>query len=594
MEIGSGNEMWLPMRTILKQAIARLHTIEDHLTVRLQIAAAFGVICVVLVGLLAAGAALISYRNTATLVESRLAGLAAATSGRLDRFMATRQQELQLFAELQPMQAQWRGDADGLRRSLEALKGSFSEFAWIGFADPDGKVVAGTGGMLQGASVAQRPWFKEGLHKRTVGDVHEALLLSSLLAPRADGGPYRFVDIAVPVHDADGKLLGVLGGHLNWDWASNLIKDMEDNDDSENTELAIVSKSGVVLVGPQKDSTRFDGAKLATMFAAHDGAFMETPAGERLLTAFHVGTGHREYQGLNWIVTASQPASVALAVAISSAQMILVIGAIAALVGLSLATLISRRIARPIIAITEEADRMGRAHGLTMLARQSGSAEVVQLSRALRALLRRIGHAEERTKEAETRATENAMQLQEDMVRLRELADTDFMTGLMNRRSFLAVADDTYAFCRRYKRSMAMLMVDIDHFKKINDTHGHAAGDDAIKRVAEIIGQSIRTTDKAARFGGEEFVVLLREIDQETAVLLADRIRTSIGAAVVQYGEVQIPVTVSIGVALFAEKDRDAQDIIERADQGLYVAKKTGRNRTFLMSEREGRAARAA
>src|ERR1700759_1317827 len=113
----------IPMRTILKQAIARLHTIEDHLTVRLQIAAAFGVICVVLVGLLAAGAALISYRNTATLVESRLAGLAAATSGRLDRFMATRQQELQLFAELQPMQAQWRGDADGLRRSLEALNG---------------------------------------------------------------------------------------------------------------------------------------------------------------------------------------------------------------------------------------------------------------------------------------------------------------------------------------------------------------------------------------------------------------------------------------------------------------------------------------
>src|SRR6185369_9030419 len=254
----------------------------------------------------------------------------------------------------------------------------------------------------------------------------------------------------------------------------------------------------------------------------------------------------------------------ALAAAISSAQTIMAIGAVTALIALSLAVLLSRRIAAPIIAITQEADRIGRAHGPTMLARQSGSAEVVQLSRALRSLLRRIGLAEERTREAELRATENAMQLQEDMLKLRQLADTDFMTGLLNRRSFLAVADDAVAFCRRYKRNMATLMIDIDHFKKINDTHGHAAGDDAIKRVAEIINQSIRTTDKAARFGGEEFVVQLREIDQETAVLLADRIRTSIEQTTIEHGETSIPATVSIGVAINAEDDRDVQDMIER------------------------------
>ncbi len=324
------------------------------------------------------------------------------------------------------------------------------------------------------------------------------------------------------------------------------------------------------------------------------GTFRETDNGEQMLTAFHVGKGHRDYQGLNWIVTATQPASVALKAAISSAQMILAIGAATALIALSLAVVVSRRIAAPIVAITQEADRIGRAHGPTMLARQSGSAEVVQLSRALRSLLRRIGLAEERTKEAELRASENAMQLQEDMLKLRQLADTDFMTGLMNRRSFLAVADDAVAFCRRYKRNMATLMIDIDHFKRINDTHGHAAGDDAIKRVAEIVNQSIRTTDKAARFGGEEFVVLLREIDQETAVLLADRIRTSIEGATVIYDNVVIPLTVSVGLALFDESDRDVQDVIERADQGLYVAKKTGRNRTFLMPAEDQRAARAA
>jgi diguanylate cyclase (GGDEF)-like protein len=213
--------------------------------------------------------------------------------------------------------------------------------------------------------------------------------------------------------------------------------------------------------------------------------------------------------------------------------------------------------------------------------------EVVQLTRALRSLLRRIGFAEERTKEAELRASENALQFKDDLVKLQKMADTDYLTGLMNRRAFLAVADDTVEFCRRYKRGMATLMIDIDHFKKINDVHGHAAGDDAIKRIAGIINQSIRTTDKAARFGGEEFVVLLREIDQETALLLAERIRLSIEQTTINHGETSIAATVSIGVAINAEGDRDVQDMIERADQSLYVAKKTGRNRTFLMPAKE-------
>jgi len=582
------------MRALLQQAASRLHAIEDHLTVRTQIAAAVAAMSIVLVGTLAAGAALISYRNTAALIESSLAGTASMASGRLDRFMATRQQEMKLFAELKPMQPLWQADPAALRSSLEDLQRSFAEFAWIGFADVNGNVVAATGGLLQGKSVAARPWFKQGLERVAVGDVHEAVLLSSLLTQRANNEPYRFVDIAVPVRDASGRLLGVLGGHLNWDWASNLIKDVEANDNNADAALSIISKGGMILLGPQKETIRYSGDELSGILKAGVGAFRETTDGRQMLTAFHVGAGHRDYQGLNWIVTASQPASVALAAAISSAQTILAIGAVTALIALSLAMLVSRRIAAPIIAITQEADRIGRAHGPTMLARQSGSAEVVQLSRALRSLLRRIGLAEERTKEAELRATENAMQLQEDMLKLRQLADTDFMTGLMNRRSFLAVADDAIAFCRRYKRNMATLMIDIDHFKKINDTHGHAAGDDAIKRVAEIVNQSIRTTDKAARFGGEEFVVLLREIDRETAVLLADRIRTSIESATVRHGDTVIPLTVSVGLALFDESDRDVQDVIERADQGLYVAKKTGRNRTFLMPAEDERAARAA
>jgi diguanylate cyclase (GGDEF)-like protein len=582
------------MRHLLQKLADRLRAIEDHLTVQTQIAAAVAAMSVLLVGTLAGGAAFVSYRNTASLVNSSLATVASTTSGRLDRFMAERQLEMNLFSQLQPLQKLWQDNPAELRRSLEQLQSTFADLAWIGFANVEGKVVAATGGMLEGASVATRPWFKEGLQRLAIGDVHEAVLLAQLLAQRENGEPYRFVDLAFPVRDSSGKLLGVLGGHLNWDWASQLIRDVEANDGDTDTRLSILDKNGIVLVGPDRGTARYTGAELANILKARKGAFSEDVDGQRVLTAFYVGNGHREYQGLNWIVTASQPASIALSAAMASAKIILGIGAVTALIGLGLAIAISRRIARPIIAITTEANRIGRASGPTMLARQGGSVEVVHLTRALRSLLRRIGFAEERTREAELRASENAQQFQHDLVKLQKMADTDFLTGLMNRRAFLAVADDAVEFCRRYQRNMATLMIDIDHFKKINDTHGHAAGDDAIKQIADIIGQSIRTTDKAARFGGEEFVVLLREIDQETALLLAERIRRSIEQKTIQHGETSIPATVSIGVAINTEGDRDVQDMIERADQGLYVAKKTGRNRVFLMAAAEGRDARAA
>ena len=580
------------MPKILQKLADRLHAVEDHLTVRTQIAAAVAVMSIVLVGTLAGCAALVSYQNTAAQVNSNLAAVASATSGRLDRFMGERQLEMKLFSQLQPLQKLWKEPAE-LRRALEQLQSTFSDLAWIGFADVDGKVVAATGGLLEGKSVASRPWFKEGLQRLAIGDVHEAVLLAQLLGQRENDEPFRFVDLAFPIKDSSGKLLGVLGGHLNWDWASQLIGDVEANDGNTDTRLSIVDKNGVSLIGPDKGTTRFSSEQLADILKARKGTFTEISGGERVLTAFYVGTGHREYQGLNWIVTASQPTAVALAAAISSARIILGFGVITALIGLALAVAISRRVARPIIAITQAADRIGRESGPTMLARQSGSVEVVQLTRALRSLLRRIGFAEERTREAELRASENALQLKDDLVKLQKMADTDYLTGLMNRRAFLTVAEDTVEFCRRYRRGMATLMIDIDHFKKINDAHGHAAGDDAIKRIAEIIDQSIRSTDKAARFGGEEFVVLLREIDQDTALMLAERIRGSIERATITHGETSFAATVSIGVAINADGDRDVQDMIERADQGLYIAKKSGRNRTMLMPL-SGQDARAA
>ncbi len=210
------------MRTLIEKLANRPRTIEDHLTVRTQIAGAVAAMMVVLVGTLATGAAFVGYQNTASLINNGLASIASDTADRLDRFMAVRQQEISLFSQLQ-LQKLWNDPRD-LRRALEQLQQTFTDFAWIGFADPNGKVVASTGGLLEGTSISARPWFKEGLQRIAFGDVHEAVLLASLLAQRPGAEPYRVVDIAVPVRNSEGELKGVLGSHLNWDWASSLIQ----------------------------------------------------------------------------------------------------------------------------------------------------------------------------------------------------------------------------------------------------------------------------------------------------------------------------------------------------------------------------------
>lgn len=251
------------------------------------------------------------------------------------------------------------------------------------------------------------------------------------------------------------------------------------------------------------------------------------------------------------------------------------------MLGVLLAFLLAIRIAGPLRSLTDEADRLGRS--VAMLSRHGGSREVSHLSVALRALLRRIGMAEQRTREAEQRAADGAEQYTHDIRLLRQMADTDPLTGLMNRRAFLTGAEDAFDYFRRYDRQIAALVIDIDHFKSVNDNHGHAAGDAVIKRVGEMISDSLRSTDKVARFGGEEFVTLLREVDAEQARLLAARVCERIAAEPIGYGASQIKVTISIGVTIADPADRDIQDTIERADRALYMAKNTGRNRAFLI-----------
>jgi len=161
---------------------------------------------------------------------------------------------------------------------------------------------------------------------------------------------------------------------------------------------------------------------------------------------------------------------------------------------------------------------------------------------------------------------------------MRQMATTDGLTGLINHRHFQEKAEAEFARAGRYNEPLSVLLFDIDHFKKVNDTYGHPVGDAVLKKVAAILRETVRTSDIAARYGGEEFVALLTNTDHEGAKKMAERIRSSVEKGRYVLDGKNIPITISVGSASFPPDGKEKKELIEKADQALYWAKGHGRN----------------
>ncbi|WP_409522657.1 diguanylate cyclase [Nitrincola sp. MINF-07-Sa-05] len=164
--------------------------------------------------------------------------------------------------------------------------------------------------------------------------------------------------------------------------------------------------------------------------------------------------------------------------------------------------------------------------------------------------------------------------------RLRELARTDFLTGVMNRRHFMEVAEQEVSRARRYDKSLSVLMIDLDHFKEINDLYGHAAGDQVLVAFVRECLRLLRDEDSLARMGGEEFSILLPETALEQALKVAEKLRKAIEFNPIERtGGSSISLTMSVGCSELNEENNDIEMMLSKADQALYHAKKMGRNR---------------
>jgi len=191
---------------------------------------------------------------------------------------------------------------------------------------------------------------------------------------------------------------------------------------------------------------------------------------------------------------------------------------------------------------------------------------------------------EERFQNLQVFCNQIAIGLQKALLyeKVQRLSITDGLTKLYSYRYFRQRLDEELVLAKRYSSVLSLLMLDIDHFKKYNDTFGHLAGDQVLQDVARIIRECAEASHLVARYGGEEMVLLAPETDRERAAALAEKVRKSIEEKVFETGKVSSGVTVSIGLAVCPRDARAALDLVSRADQALYAAKAEGRNRVVL------------
>lgn len=570
----------------MHEFLSAMNRLRDRMSMKQQSALLTALLSILVVAAMTLATAVLIRDRAMESAKAEMQDLAQAMADRLDQEMFERFREIGNFASLHPLHDSWDSDRDGIRRLLDQLQTTLPRYAWIGYASLDGVVQASTRGTLEGVSVAERPWFIDALQAPSALDLHEAKLLADVLGPSEDGEPFRFVDVAAPVRDASGNVTGVLGAHLSWSWAqsvrSYLLGSLEPR---LRTDLWVTASDGNAILGAPFGQPVLSQQQLQLAEQTYIGG-----EGDATYLAAAVATkGYESYPGLGWIVIAKRPMAVVLADANRFILAIILIGTFAALAGIGAAFLIAGRVTRPLNRLTADADRLGREEEIVAFGRQRGSSDILQLSNSLRSLMRRVDAAESDATEARDlmQQSERAYSVKtlehlETVRTLRLLADTDPMTGLLNRRSFLGDAKDVLAFFRRYESKFAILMIDIDNFKHVNDTHGHAVGDEVIRTIGRVLAEAARQTDRVARFGGEEFVVLLREVDEAALTSWAERMRSAVQMATVTTPAGAVGVTVSVGATLVSPGDRDIEDVLHRADLALYRSKSNGRNRMTI------------
>lgn len=488
-----------------------------------------------------------------TAQELRDAGAQAARE--LERWLAERLYDLRASAtsyviaeNLARMQGRDAAQALlRLRTYLNSVRERFPEHEALVVIEERGRAVATTSGPAR--TVRLPPIPPDRLSDLRTGDafVGDAYWDAAL-------GKAAIV-LAVPVRQADGRFLAAFAAKTSLDAVADTLRRHSPDD---RREVYLITEDGRLVLRPRVSSAELMRARLSDTATSalfdREGQTVayRRPDGERVIGAL------RRIPELRWAAVAEMTRAEAARPggrlrSVTAMTVVLLLGGM----GL-LAYILALLIARPLGRLTAAAAKVASGDlSVELPAGETG--EVGYLTRVFSTLLARL---RERDSQGE----------------LEKLSVTDGLTGLYNRRHLMGTLANEVQRSRRLRRTFAVMLLDVDHFKQFNDTHGHLAGDAALVKMAEVLRRTTRAVDSVARYGGEEFVVMLVEAPISTAALVAERIRSRVDGE--DFGGHR--VTVSIGVAEYPARGETPEELIASADAALYEAKGAGRNQVVV------------
>ena len=450
-----------------------------------------------------------------------------------------------------------RGNPQALAHYLRSVQVKLDTILELTVVDATGKVVA---------SSAETPVTVTFPNDWPPNSLTEGLVISP---PHRDK---RYATatlvVAVPVLSYDNLVMGALVAVLD---LHELQPHLKSTAKSPPGEVILLDSDGMTLVSSQPGNDRL--VQLAPYVLRH----LLTQPGNAM--SFD-GLTHRHVIGLADVST--EPAVIIVAELdrasvystwIELRNMFLALAGALILIVAAVAFQMGRSIVAPLQRLIRAADRIAGGD-LDVRLSATGNDELGRLTQVFDQMADKL-----RQSHAEIMATNEAMQQQNQV--LETLSITDSLTGLYNRNKLDAILTDELARFKRTQRRFALLMLDIDHFKKLNDTYGHLTGDEVLRNVARILAQSIRSIDYAARYGGDELIIILVETSTDQAEKTAERIRSQVEGAQYSPNGATIAVTVSIGIVQCQPDDMTPTSVLSRADKALYQAKQAGRNQAY-------------
>jgi diguanylate cyclase (GGDEF)-like protein len=381
------------------------------------------------------------------------------------------------------------------------------------------------------------------------------------------------VTVAVPIKDVKGVLLGALAAKLNFHTIESVMKRLAPG---QTGQMYLIDSKGRLI-------TSSNGSLASLMDTRLPDPVTQGMFEQRTLPLEYLSVSKKKVLGSvapssqwQWGVLAETGKAEAYARTnrIRNLTMLIALGALF-VVGLS-AYFLGVTIVRPLGRLTTGANQVANGDLSVEIPVVSGG-EIGYLTEIFNDMVGKL-----REDQDELADKNNALMMTNK--ELEELSSTDGLTGLNNRRYMMDTLNNEVARAERLQHHFSVLMIDIDYFKKYNDSYGHMAGDDLLVKVASVFKESIRSMDFAARYGGEEFLIMLPEHGADKAMEVAERIRTNIASATAGDKDGKDPVTVSIGIAAFPENGATPAALIASADAALYQGKEGGRNTVVLSS----------